>query len=46
MIWAGSIAGMEISTQQENSDPNNVSGFLQNILNRMIDPFLFFYVCH
>ncbi|XP_075646164.1 putative ADP-ribosylation factor GTPase-activating protein AGD11 isoform X1 [Castanea sativa] len=25
MIWAGSIVGMEISTQQENSDPNNVS---------------------
>ena len=46
MIWAGSIVGMEISTRQENSDPNNVSGFLQNILNHMIDPFLFFFVCH
>jgi len=42
MIWVGSIVGMEISTQQENSDPNNVSGFWENILNHMIDPFLSF----
>ena len=42
MIWAGSIVGMEISTRQENSDPNNVSGFCRIFLIIWLILFCFF----